>query len=309
VSLIPFFRVFLLIILTFAGATARANDVSGVVVTLRPLHSIVAFVMNGISQPHLLFLHNQSSHTSRLKPSQIRALSSAKILFRISEILEIGVDNSKHIFSNATFNTPLIRTSGLALWPLREINEHGADHKGKHGKSTDNGTDDPHIWLNPQNALILAHSIADKLSATDPENEYIYRKNATSFSDEIHRLTIEIEKVFLNVENRNYISFHDGFQYFEKRFHLNRHASFLTDPNRPASAAHLRELQQEISDHSINCILTEPQMSDKLVHALNLPKSVKVVSADLLGQDLKPGKRLYFQLLRNLSAALKTCLE
>lgn len=262
--------------------------------------------MQGISQPHLLFNGNQSSHKPQLKPSQIRTLSAAKIVFRISENLEIGVERAKHIFSKTEFDTPLIQENGLNLLPLREVHEpHSHDD---HGNSEVPSLFDPHIWLDLQNAVIIAKAMAEELSDLDPKNKMAYQQNAVNFAKEAKQISLEIETTFKSLKSKKYISFHDAFQYFEKRFGLERYASILPDPNRSPSAAHLRKLQNQIAEHSIACILTEPQISQKLVRALKLPPETKIVSADPLGQNIEPGSQLYFQLIRNLATAFKTCL-
>lgn len=261
--------------------------------------------MEGVSQPYLLFKDNQSPHETQLKPSQIRTLSAARIVFRLSENLEAGVERFKHIFADAKFQAPLIQNSDLNLLPLREVHE---EHNHDHSHSETPGFYDPHIWLDPKNAIILANTMAKELSDLDPRNKMAYQQNATNFANEVKKISSDTEAVFKGLKTRKYISFHDAFQYFEKRFRLERHASILPDPNHSASAAHLRELQTQIAEHSIACILTEPQTSQKLIYALKLPPKTKVVSADALGLNLKPSSQLYFQLIRNLTTAFKTCL-
>lgn len=305
-SLRQLYQSLAIIVIVFATTSAFAKDSSGVVVTHRPIHSIAAYVMQGISQPHLLFNGNQSSHKPQLKPSQIRTLSAAKIVFRISENLETGVERAKHIFSKTEFDTPLIQENGLNLLPLREVHEpHSHDD---HVNSEVPSLFDPHIWLDLQNAVIIAKAMAEELSDLDPKNKMDYQQNAVNFAKEAKQISREIEAAFKSLKSKKYISFHDAFQYFEKRFGLERYASILPDPNRSASAAHLRKLQNQITEHSIACILTEPQISQKLVHALKLPPETKIVSADPLGQNIEPGSQLYFQLIRNLATAFKTCL-
>lgn len=290
----------------FTTNSAFAKDSSSVVVTHRPIHSIAAYVMQGISQPHLLFNGNQSSHKPQLKPSQIRTLSAAKIVFRISKNLEIGVERAKHIFSKTEFDTPLIQKNGLNLLPLREV--HEPHHHDDHSNSGEPSLFDPHIWLDLKNAVIIANAMAEELSDLDPKNKMAYQQNAVKFAKEAKQISLEVESAFKSLKFKKYISFHDAFQYFEKRFGLERYASILPDPNRSASAAHLRKLQNQIAEHSISCILTEPQISQKLVHALKLPSETKIVSADPFGQNMEPGSQLYFQLIRNLATAFKNCL-
>ena len=64
-----------------------------------------------------------------------------------------------------------------------------------------------------------------------------------------------------------------------------------------------------IKTNEVFCIFSEPQYSQKLVETLIEGTSVKKGKLDPIGVDLLPGPELYFDLMRNLSISLKSCLN
>ena len=75
--------------LAVAGATypVRAENID-VVVTIKPIHSLVARVMEGVAEPTLLVEGASSPHSFSLKPSHFRAIGKAGVFIRVSERLE-----------------------------------------------------------------------------------------------------------------------------------------------------------------------------------------------------------------------------
>src|SRR5262245_16084457 len=59
-----------------------------VVVTIKPLHALVARVMAGAGSPQLLVHGALSAHTYALKPSDAAKLHQADLVFRMSDVME-----------------------------------------------------------------------------------------------------------------------------------------------------------------------------------------------------------------------------
>src|SRR5919106_6485405 len=73
------------------GMTAlRSADAEAprVVASIKPIHSLVAGVMQGIGEPVLLVLGTGSEHSYNVRPSQARALAQADVVFWVGETME-----------------------------------------------------------------------------------------------------------------------------------------------------------------------------------------------------------------------------
>ena len=70
------------------AAAGPAAAQTKVVVTIKPLHALVASVMSGVGTPDLLVKGAASPHTYAMKPSDAKALNAADLFFRMSESVE-----------------------------------------------------------------------------------------------------------------------------------------------------------------------------------------------------------------------------
>ena len=77
----------LLAILGGAGAPVAAAEID-VVASIKPVHSLVASVMEGVGEPILLVKGTGSEHSYSLRPSEARALEQAEVVFWVGETME-----------------------------------------------------------------------------------------------------------------------------------------------------------------------------------------------------------------------------
>ena len=68
-----------------------AQSTPNVVVSIKPIHSIVTALMEGVSRPQLLLESSDSAHTFHLKPSQLNLLSNADLVITIGDGFETGL--------------------------------------------------------------------------------------------------------------------------------------------------------------------------------------------------------------------------
>ena len=68
-----------------------AQHTPNIVVSIKPIHSIVSTLMNGVSKPQLLLKSNESAHTFHIKPSQLNLLSNVDLLITIGDSFESGL--------------------------------------------------------------------------------------------------------------------------------------------------------------------------------------------------------------------------
>ncbi|MCG8562102.1 MAG: zinc ABC transporter substrate-binding protein [Hyphomicrobiales bacterium] len=127
--------------LTFAAAVALASGLvmagerEGVVASIKPVHSLVSAVMQGVATPHLIVKGGASPHTYSLKPSDAKALEHAKVVFWIGEDLETFLEKSIDTLGEGAKVVALDDAHGLTKLPFREggpFEAHDDGHEG-HG--------------------------------------------------------------------------------------------------------------------------------------------------------------------------------
>ena len=297
-----------------------------VVASIKPIHSLVAAVMQDVGAPVLLVEGSGSPHSYALKPSQARQLQAADAVFWVGPDLEAFLENSiKNIAVNA-LSVPFLENPYLNGLSVREggaFDAHDQDdqHDHKHDDHDDHkkddrddhtdhghGETDPHIWLDPQNAKLLIQEIAERLADIDPENAVIYQTNATAFMKRLDSLTAEIEAELRPVRGRGFVVFHDGYQYFEKRFGLSAVGSLTMSPEVMPGADRVRALRKKLMKLEAICVFSEPQFEPRLVTVLTENTGAATGVLDPLGAALDEGPQLYVTLLRRMAKSVKACL-
>ena len=327
-------------------STAVATADVKVVASIKPVHSLVASVMQGVSEPSLLVKGAGSPHTYSLKPSQAKELQAADIVFWMSHDLEAFLENSIESIAKNAKAVSLMDSHGLMKLNFREggafeAHDHGHDDHGDdkhddhgHDKQDDHGDDkhddhghdkhddhgddkhddhghdevDPHVWLDPQNAKSLVHEIEEHLAEIDPSNAAKYEANAKAVMKKLDALTKEIEADLKPIRETGYVVFHDAYQYFEKRFGVSAVGSITVSPEVLPGAERVSELRDKVKSLNASCVFSEPQFEPKLVKTITENTDAGTGVLDPLGANIKDGPELYFTLIRNMAKSLKDCL-
>jgi zinc transport system substrate-binding protein len=284
-----------------------------VVVTIKPLHALVAAVMGEAGSPDLLVQGAASAHTYSLKPSDASKLNKADVLFRMSGTMEAFTTKLATTLPKSVQVVTLQSTRGLKLLPRRtgatfEQDDHSHDHKHRPRHSHDDDTLDGHAWLDPVNAKVIVDRIVEVLSAKDAANAGTFKSNGEALKGKLDDLTAELQRELAPVAKKPFILFHDALQYFERRFGLRAVGSISVNPDVPPSAQRLSTLRKKIQSLGAVCVMAEPQFDPRLVTNLAEGTRARTGTVDPEGAKIEPGSELYFSLLRNLARDLKSCL-
>ena len=173
-------------------------------------------------------------------------------------------------------------------------------HEG-HG----HGEYDPHIWLDPINAKVILKEMTEHLIENDLKNASTYKSNLDKALNDIDKLTMDV-MTELN-ESTSSIVFHDAYQYFEERFNVKILGAFTVNTDVMPGAEQLSEIREIIEHDKVKCIFSEPQFNPDIIKVVAKDMNIKTGVVDPLGATLNPGKDLYFDLIRNMSASFKGC--
>ena len=315
------FALSILSILTFF---TPANAELKVVTSIKPIHSLVSYLMDGIGKPELIVDGYASPHGFSMKPSHAKMLQNADLIFWIGEDLENFLEKPLKSIAKKAEKIELIEIKGLNVLKFRERNifdehdhdDHGHDDHGKKEEHDDHdehdgheghahGEFDPHIWLDTMNAKAMLNEMAEHLIENDPKNEAKYKSNLDKALKDIDKLTIEVMTELNNSVSS--IVFHDAYQYFEKRFNVNVLGAFTVNTDVMPGAEQLAEIREIIEHDKVACVFSEPQFNPDIINAVAKDMKIKTGVLDPLGATLDSGKDLYFKLIRNMSASFKGC--
>lgn len=303
------------LILVSVPAPAAA-EAPAVVVTSKPVHSLVAAVMHGIGAPSLLVDGSASPHTFALRPSQARAVHAADLFVRVSEAVEPFTQALIRNLPPRVAVVTLIDAPGVHTLPVRRSARFASGHEDhEHATQSDHAHDhdhdgaDGHIWLDPDNAKAIVTAVAQMLAERDPANAARYRDNAATLTRRIDEMSVQLAAELAPVKAKPFVVFHDATQYFERRFGLDAVGAIQFAPNVPPSAKRLSEIRAAIRDMHAQCVLAEPVMQSHVVDTVIDGTGARVAVIDPEALQLEPGPDLYVTLMRNLAASIAGCLQ
>jgi zinc transport system substrate-binding protein len=281
-----------------------------VVTSIAPIHSLTSGVMNGAGHPKLLLRSGASPHSSSLRPSDLKAIEQADLIVWVGPLMEQFLSKALRAAHSDSTTLTLVQIDGLTLHPVREgglwqVDTH-EDHQ--HADHHDAATD-PHIWLNPQNAIRITEAIRDQLIIIDPQRATLYRQNSENQIQQLQALDRQLQERLQPVQNIPYIVFHDAYQTFEEHYKLSPAGSVTIDPERRPGARRLHEIRNYLLKSRAVCLFSEPQFEPRYIKPLTEGTTLRIGSLDPLGSSLIPGQGLYFELIQQLADSLLYCLS
>ena len=322
----------ILTILSLVSFITPVNADVKVVTSIKPLHSLASYLMDGVGKPDLIVDGYASPHGFSMKPSHAKMLQNADLIFWVGEGMENFLEKPLNSIAKKAEKIELMETKGLQVLKFRERNifdEHDHDDHDDHAKKEDDHDDhdhddhakkeddhddheghnhgeyDAHIWLDPINAKVILFEMSKHLIELDAKNESVYRDNLSKAYNEIDKLTKDVTaELDQSVAS---IVFHDAYQYFEKRFNINILGAFTVNTDVMPGAEQLAEIREIIEHDKVSCVFSEPQFNPDIIKAVAKDMNIKTGVIDPLGATLDSGKDLYFKLIRNMSASFKGC--
>lgn len=247
-----------------------------------------------------------SPHTFELKPSLVRKFASAKVFLMIGAGLEYWADQLVH--SSGRKILPVILSDGVKLIQSTESHhdeaaEHpsspsGKSRHAKHDHDHDHGGGNPHIWLDPQLAKLMAARIQEAFSAADPDHAVVYAHRTREFLDRLDVLDREIADNVALFKIRQVVSFHSSWDYFIARYGLTLAGVIEKSPGRNPTPREIADIVSSIRSFQIRAVFAEPQFSPKVANVIASEAGVKVLILDPLGGETITGRNSYFDLMR-----------
>ncbi|MBB4188203.1 zinc transport system substrate-binding protein [Sinorhizobium terangae] len=330
----------LLFVSTVLLSSPAFADGPNVVASIKPVHSLVASIMEGVGEPSLIVEGGASPHTYNMKPSNAAALQEAKVVFWVGHGLEAFLDKPLEALGSGAKVVELSEAPGLEKLKFREggaFEAHAHDEEGHEGHGHgaeeaahdgheheehadeqepandhehhhDEGEFDMHVWLDPINAKAMAAEIEKALAETDPKNAAAYEANLEKLNQRLDALDKNLAETVAPVRDKPFVVFHDAYQYFEHRYKVRVAGSITVSPEVLPGAERLSEIRAKIKELGATCVFAESQFEPKLINVVIEGTPAKSGTLDPEAATLDAGPDLYFQLMENIGTSLKSCL-
>ena len=288
--------------------------------TIRPIQALVLVIGGDLVVSTQLIPDSASPHNYSFRPSDIRRIKNADVIFRIDENFEVLLNKT---FKKAPKETTIIALADNSEIHLLDLvgkhnhtaktsftDQHDSHEDGNHDKHHKNhGNKDLHIWVSPQNMLIMAKTIAKTLSHIDPQNSQKYESNLAQFTAKLHKTTQDIDAELASIKAQPYVVFHNSWQYFLQQFKLQKPTIVDFHEELSAGIKSIKATRQEIVSKNIHCVFSDSSIKAVRVDVLIEDLNVKTEDIDILGLGLSLDKNTSINLLKVMGQKIKNCLS
>lgn len=279
-----------------------AKESINVLVSIRPLALIAADIAPQSVQIKTLVPVWADPHSFQLRVSDAKALNDADLVVWLGEELERFLSKPLSNVSTARV-IALAELSGLH-WPGEASTYVSRPHKthDTHGDH-DHSSLDPHLWLDIENAVVIAHAMANALAQLLPEQAALIADNVKHFEQKMQVQYLRSMALLAPYTSVGFGVSHDAFTHFVHRFRLNQLAAVSSLPDERLSAKKMMQLQRAFKPAACMVVETDSRANIKLARTLQVP----MVVADTLAADVSINH--FGDLIQHLTDAFVQCLS
>lgn len=201
------------------------------------------------------------------------------------------------------------------------VEEEGHDHE--HEDSSDESANhdsnavasdslytDPHTWVSPKSALIMAKNIYESLVSVDPEHKAGYEERYNKLAERLQALDSKFEEELAKLPNQKIVVSHQAFSYLARDYGLTEYAIMGLSPDAEPRGQDLVKLAKMIKEEGIRYIFFEELVSDKLAKTLAAEASVTTMVLNpvegLTEEQEKNGDNYFTLMEKNLQNLIMT---
>jgi len=272
-----------------------------IITTLFPLYDMAKNIGADKAEVSLLVPPGVEPHTFEPKPSDIIKINEADLFVYTGRFMEPwagdiikGVTNKKLIVVDASKGTKMIS----AVFP---------------DKDEPSGALDPHIWLDFDNAKIMARNIEQALEAKDPANKAFFKQKADDYNKKLIELDAAFRKTLSACKSKEIVyGGHYAFGYLAHRYGLKYLAAQGVSPDAEPTAKDLVRLVEQIKKNNIYYVFYEELASPKIAETIARETNAKMLllnAAHNLTKDQFKRGVSFFEILNADLENLKIGLE
>jgi zinc/manganese transport system substrate-binding protein len=243
----------------------------------------------------------ENEHTYSPKPSDLIAVRKARLLFEVGLGLEVWVANLVRTAGSPSL-TIITTSKGIGL--IRDEQDHDGDHSDV-GKQIQGN---PHVWMDPANAITMMRHITEALIQVDPDHAQDFRQNQATYLKRLDQLRAELSERVRKLSDKRFIAHHPAWPYFARRFGFQIVGTIQTQSGSEPSAVQIQTLIATIRTQRIKAVVSEIQLSQKLPELLAKETGARIVVLTTLPGGL-PRTETYLDMLRYNVLQLANALE
>lgn len=259
--------ILLCVFLIFLSGCA-SKPTAQIAATTLPVYEITAALCEGtgLQVTRLITESVSCLHDYSLNVRQVKAAEAAQVIVLSGAGLEDfweAIPENAHIID---------ASNGIDLLESHEEHAHDHEHEDEH---------DPHIWLSPANAIMMAKTISYELCKLYPAYDATIEANLNQLLQQLEKLDAYAQEQLASLRTRELITFHDGFSYFADSMGLTILEAVEEESGSEASAQELKELITIVREHNLPAIFVEANGSDSAAQVIARETGAHIFTLDM----------------------------
>lgn len=268
-------------ILVLAGSAASAGPLK-VVVSIAPQKYFAEMIGGERVSVTVMVPAGSSPHAYEPKPKQLSELASAALY------IACGVDFEPAWLPKFAAVNPKMAmvdmTAGIERLPMLAHHHHDEGAREAEDHDHEEGAGDPHTWLSPAYARLMAMTIRDALVTADPAGAASYHAGYAAFARECDALDAKILDILAGLgDKRAFLVYHPAFGYFAATYGLTQMA--IEVEGKEPSPREMAAIHEEAAEHGVTVIFIEPQFARAQAEAIAEAIGAKVAVIDPLAAN------------------------
>ncbi len=281
-----------LLLLVSSVVSANSNP-TDIVVSIKPIHSIVTGLMKDIGTPELLIKDSQTPYDFTVTATETAQLKAAKLLIWVGPELEKNLEPVIASLPSSTTVVELLANSRLKILPSR----------------SDPSLRDPFFWMDDRNIIILVDELTELFIQIDPARSHVYTRNRREMLEPLRRIDKEYEYGYRGLKAGIGISYFDTLQYFEQAYALGILDRVTGTPWDRETAANMLRVRNRLQQNEAACLFIDASMHAANLELLVKDQQINIGKLDVLGRNFSAGADLYLKMMQYNTDVIKQCLN
>jgi cytochrome oxidase Cu insertion factor (SCO1/SenC/PrrC family)/ABC-type Zn2+ transport system substrate-binding protein/surface adhesin len=287
-------KLFIAFLLLLVSSVSSADSSSSeVVVSIKPIHSIVTGLMKDIGTPGLLIKNSQTPYDFTVSASDRAQLKAAKLVIWVGAELEKDLAPVIEKLPATTTVAELLANTRLKILPSR----------------SNPSLRDPFFWMDDRNIIILVDELTDLLMQIDPARSHVYARNRREMLVPLRRIDKEYEYGYRGLKAGSGVTYFDTLQYFEQAYALGILDRVTGTPWDRETAANMLKVRNRIQQNEAVCLFVDTSMHAGNLELIVKDQQINIGKLDVLGRNFSAGADLYLKMMQYNTDVIKQCLN
>lgn len=238
------------------ATSENKNEKIKVYASIYPLYDFAKNIGKDKIDLNLLIPNGQEPHDFEPDNSDIKNLESADVFIYNGAGLESWSEKTIKSLNNKNL---------LSIVASDGVNISKEDSEGI----------DPHVWLDPKNAIIESENIKNVFIKADPENEEFYTNNFNEYKEKLQKLDSESSEKLKNIKDNKIVVSHSAYGYLTKAYNLEQIGIEGVNAEAEPDAKTMSEIVDFVKKNNIKVIFAEDIIDPKVADTIAKEARIK----------------------------------